>query len=121
MLENCLELGALVSKEDKNKGKKYPERKQLEPTCLLGTQVGLSPRFSLSISSALSDILVSSSLFGIAGRVSGLSGIGPSHSSSRRLSSEKRRLLDPAGSILRDPDGLDAGGTCSISSWKMGI
>lgn len=74
-------------------------------TCRLGTQVGLSPRFNLSISSALSDILFSSSPF-VVDECIGLSGTGPSQSSVRRLSSDKRRLLEGAGSIAI---GLEAG------------
>jgi hypothetical protein len=64
-------------------------------TFRFGNQVGLSPFFSRSISSTLSDVPCTGNLkldsvpsVGLALRSPGLSGIGPSHNSVRILSSD---------------------------------
>jgi len=56
-------------------------------TWRLGTQVGLSPLLSRSISSARSEHVVAVTCSGVLG-LDGLSGTGPSQSSVRMLSSE---------------------------------
>lgn len=63
-----------------------------------GAHVGLSPFFSLSMSSARQEIAASSSILGVDGRV-GLSGTGPSQSSVGKLSSERRLKIGGGGSM----------------------
>lgn len=74
-------------------------------TCRLGIQVGLPPRFSLSIRVERSSAADSSRDIG-GDDCLGLSGIGPSHSSGGRLSSDRR--LCPSG--LVSAGGCGGGG-----------
>jgi hypothetical protein len=89
-----------------------------ELTCRLGIQVGLSPRFNRSINSALSEVTVDASCSGVEGL--GLSGIGPSHSSVRMLSSES--FLERIGSIgIGWECSISGTSSWSRSSWKIGM
>lgn len=67
-----------------------------ERTCRLGLQVGLSPLFSLSISSIRSEVVFegNSGMRGVESELGGLSGMGPSQSSVRKLS-DILRLEEP--------------------------
>jgi hypothetical protein len=102
-------------------------------TFRFGSQVGLSPLFSLSISSTLSDVpcignlkLDSKARAGISFSSSGLSKTGPSHSSVRILSSETLLVITfSSGGVVES--GIVAGFVGAIprppprSSWKIGI
>lgn len=95
-------------------------------TWRLGIHVGLSPLFRRSISSARSETAFDKSCSGVWGF--GLSGIGPSQSSVRMLSSESFRDRGASvGERIRMGSecpfclGSGAGSTCSRCSWNMGM
>lgn len=96
----------------------------------MGIQVGLSPLFSLSMRTDRSE--VSTSAFSSTLEFTGLSGRGPSQSSSGRLSSESLLLCGYGIRFGEGGDGLVTccvGGDCtvnetrrrSMSSWKIGM
>jgi hypothetical protein len=105
---------------------------RLRHTWRLGTQVGLSPRFNLSMSSALSETARETASLGVTG-LGGLSGMGPSHRSVRMLSSERRRVVNhlpsPGGvwmgigaeSGYCEPESREFLRPISSSSRNMGI
>jgi hypothetical protein len=105
----------------------------MAPTFRFGSQVGLSPLFSLSISSTLSDVpcignlkLDSTTRAGISLSSSGLSRTGPSHKSVRMLSSETLLVITfSLGGVVES--GIIAGLVGGVprppprSSWKIGM
>ncbi len=103
-------------------------------TFRFGNQVGLSPRFSRSISSTLSDVPKTGNLkpvfrapVGSFFSCSGVSGTGPSHKSVRMLSSEIFLVITflSSGGVVERSDRVDfVGGVprpLPMSSWKIGI
>jgi hypothetical protein len=102
-------------------------------TFRFGSQVGLSPFFSLSISSTLSDVpcignlkLDSTARAGTSLSSSGLSRTGPSHKSVRMLSSETLLVITfSSGGVVES--GIMVGFVGGVprapprSSWKIGM
>jgi hypothetical protein len=105
----------------------------MQRTFRFGSQVGLSPLFSRSISSTLSDVpcignlkLDSNARVGIILSSSGLSRTGPSHNSVRILSSETLLVItfSSGGVVEREIIAGFVGGVPRPpprSSWKIGM
>jgi len=106
---------------------------QMLRTFRFGSHVGLSPLFSLSISSTLSDVpcignlkFDSKDLAGLLLSSSGMSGTGPSHNSVRILSSETLLVItfSSGGVVERAVIAECDGGlprSSPRSSWKIGM